>query len=58
LDTMSAVTVFGLTVLILYAVTKILNFYSVGSNSYGSYLLFYVFLLFSIYFTPDYHIIH
>ncbi len=58
LDTMSGVTVFGLTLLIFYAVTKLLNFYSIGSNMYGSYLLFYVFLLFAIYFTPNYHIIH
>ena len=56
-DSISGVTVFGLTVLILYAITKILNFYDIGSNVYGSYLTFYIFLLIIIYNTPKHHII-
>lgn len=56
-DSMSGITVFGLTTLILYAVTKILNFYDIGSNIYGSYLIFYIFLLIIIYNMPSRHII-
>lgn len=41
----SKLTVFGLTILTIYAITKILNFYGVGADKYGSYLMFYVFLI-------------
>jgi hypothetical protein len=56
-DSLSGITVFGITVLILYAITKILNFYDIGSNVYGSYLTFYIFLLILIYNTPKHNII-
>ena len=56
-DSMSGITVFGITVLILYAITKILNFYDIGSNVYGSYLTFYIFLLILVYNTPKHNII-
>jgi len=42
---MSKVTIFGFTILSLYSITKILNFYGVGVEKYGPYLLFYVFLI-------------
>jgi len=58
METMSSVTVFGITMVILYSITKILNFYGIGINEYGSYLTFYIFLLILIYFTPNYYIIH
>ena len=41
----SKITVFGLTILTIYAITKILNFYGIGADKYGSYLMFYVFLI-------------
>ena len=41
----SKITVFGLTLLIIYTITKILNFYGIGPDKYGSYLVFYIFLL-------------
>ena len=56
-DSLSGITVFGITALILYAITKILNFYDIGSNIYGSYLTFYIFLLILIYNTPKHNII-
>jgi hypothetical protein len=31
--------------LIIYATTSILNFYGVGVDKYGSYLVFYIFLI-------------
>jgi hypothetical protein len=58
MESMSGVTVFGITMVILYAITKIFNFYGVGINEYGSYLTFYIFLLILIFFTPNYHTIH
>ena len=42
---MSKVTIYGFTVLILYSLTKILNFYGIGVEIYGPYLMFYVFLI-------------
>ena len=42
---MNKITILGITVLIIYSVTKILNFYGIGVDIYGSYLVFYVFLL-------------
>lgn len=42
---MSKVTIYGFTVLILYSLTKILNFYGIGVEVYGPYLMFYVFLI-------------
>ena len=41
----SSITIFGLAVLIMYSITKILNFYGYGVDVYGSYLAFYIFLL-------------
>ena len=42
---MSKVTIFGFTILSLYSITKILNFYGIGVEKYGPYLMFYVFLI-------------
>jgi hypothetical protein len=42
---MSKVTIFGFTILSLYSITKILNFYGIGVDKYGPYLMFYVFLI-------------
>lgn len=42
---MSKITVFGLTILVIYTITKILNFYGIGVEKYGSYLVFYIFLM-------------
>jgi hypothetical protein len=43
--TISKLTIFGFTILMIYAITKILNFYGIGADKYGSYLMFYVFLI-------------
>ena len=47
MSTSSIITVLGLSILILYGVTRILEFYGIGINIYGSYMAFYVFLLIS-----------
>jgi hypothetical protein len=46
---MNKITTFGIAILIIYSVTKILNFYGVGVDKYGSYLVFYIFLLLCYY---------
>ena len=45
----SKVTIFGFTILTLYSLMKILNFYGIGVDKYGSYLVFYIFLLLCYY---------
>lgn len=57
MESMSGITAFGLTLLFLYASTKILNFYEIGPNVYGSYVVFYIFLLIAIYNIPRYPLI-
>ena len=57
-DTMagsSSITIFGFAVLIIYAITKILNFYGIGVEVYGSYLAFYVFLLLASFILDKYY---
>jgi hypothetical protein len=56
-ESMSGITAFGLIMLITYAITKVLNFYEVGPNVYGSYLVFYVFLIISAFNLPKHHLI-
>ena len=46
---MSKITTFGIAILVVYSVTKILNFYGIGVDKYGSYLVFYIFLLLCYY---------
>lgn len=57
MESMSGLTAFGLTLLFLYASTKVLNFYEIGPNIYGSYVVFYIFLLIAIYNIPRYPLI-
>ena len=42
----SKITIFGITILFIYSITNILNFYGIGVDKYGAYLMFYIFLLF------------
>ena len=46
---MNKITMLGITILVIYSITKILNFYGVGIDKYGSYLVFYIFLLICYY---------
>jgi len=46
---MNKITMLGITILVMYSITKILNFYGVGVDKYGSYLVFYIFLLICYY---------
>ena len=44
---MAAITVVGIALLIIYGLTKVLNFYGVDISVYGSYLAFYIFIMIS-----------
>ena len=46
------ITIIGIFTLLVYGITRILNFYGIGINIYGSYVAFYVFLLISIFVLP------
>lgn len=46
------ITTLGISMLLVYGLTIILDFYGIGINVYGSYLAFYVFILISIFVLP------
>ena len=48
----SIITGLGIAVLVIYGFIKILEFYGVGINVYGSYIAFYIFVLITMYILP------
>ena len=50
---MVSVTMIGVFCIFLYAVTKICSFYGVGENTYGIYVLFYIFMALSVIVLPN-----
>ena len=46
------ITTVGIILLILYSLTRILNFYGIEINTYGVYITFYLFLLLSYFVLP------
>ena len=44
MNTGSVITGIGAMIILVYGIMKILEFYGVGIDKYGSYLAFYVFL--------------
>jgi branched-subunit amino acid ABC-type transport system permease component len=48
----SIITTLGISIILIYGLTKILNFFGIGIDVYGSYLSFYVFLLISSFILP------
>jgi branched-subunit amino acid ABC-type transport system permease component len=48
----SIITTLGISILLVYGITKILDFYGIGINIYGSYIAFYFFLLISSFVLP------
>lgn len=48
----SIITLLGITVLFVYSITQILNFYGLSIGSYGVYLMFYVFMVISYIILP------
>lgn len=48
----SAITGIGTMIILVYGLTRILEFYGVGIDKYGSYMAFYIFLFISSYIIP------
>ena len=51
-NTSTIITSLGVFILLVYGITKVLEFYGVGINVYGSYLAFYFFLLITVLVLP------
>ena len=49
---MNAITLIGLTIILLYSITQIFKFYGVGEDVYGVYVLFYLFIILCILILP------
>jgi hypothetical protein len=49
------ITTLGTTLLLIYGITRILEFYGIGINIYGSYIAFYLFILLSSFILPRYY---
>lgn len=48
----SAITIIGTAVILFYGIIKILEFYGIGIDKYGSYLAFYFFLIVTAFIVP------
>lgn len=46
------ITILGIATLLVYGLTRLLEFYGVGINVYGSYIAFYIFMLISAFILP------
>ena len=46
------ITTLGIAILLIYGITRILEFYGIGINVYGSYVAFYLFILITSYVLP------
>jgi hypothetical protein len=50
------ITTLGISILLVYGLTKIMEFYGIGINTYGSYIAFYFFLLISAFILPQQYV--
>jgi hypothetical protein len=50
---MNSITLIGISIIFLYSLTQILKFYGVGEDVYGTYVLFYIFIIISILILPN-----
>jgi hypothetical protein len=46
------ITILSISILLVYGLTKIMEFYGIGINVYGSYIAFYFFLLLTAFILP------
>ena len=53
MDTSSLITFVFFSLIFIYIITKILNFYDINASSYGIYLTFFIFILLSIAVLPN-----
>jgi hypothetical protein len=50
---MNPITLIGFSIVFFYSLTQILQFYGVGQDIYGVYILFYIFIVISILILPN-----
>jgi len=50
---MNTITLLGLSIIFFYSLTQILNFFGIGEDVYGVYILFYIFIIISILVLPN-----
>jgi hypothetical protein len=48
----SIITILGVSIILFYTIITILNFYGIDESVYGTYLLFYIFIILSILVLP------
>jgi uncharacterized membrane protein YtjA (UPF0391 family) len=51
----NTISIIGLTVVLVYVICQILNFYGVSPSSYGIYLCFYIFIVLCVLIFPKYY---
>lgn len=49
----NTITLLGISILFFYSIVQILNFYSIGPEVYGYYIIFYIFIIISIIVLPN-----
>lgn len=52
MTTSSIITTLGISIMLVYGLTRILEFYGIGINVYGSYIAFYLFILITSFVLP------
>jgi len=45
MKTENIITILGFSLILIYGITRLLEFYNINISVYGSYLVFYLFLL-------------
>ena len=50
---MNVITLIGLSIIFFYSITQVLNFYGIGQDVYGVYILFYIFIILCILILPN-----
>lgn len=49
---MKHIALIGVSLLLIYSIVQILNFYSVSGDVYGIYIMFYIFIVLAIIILP------
>jgi hypothetical protein len=52
MNSSTIITTLGISVVLVYGLTTILEFYGIGINTYGSYFAFYIFILCTAFVLP------
>lgn len=50
---MNTITLLGISLLFFYSLSQILNFYGIGQDVYGAYILFYLLMILCIIILPN-----